>query len=52
MRLDPHELDLEYMEQEAEDHLTEDEALLLGLEADSDSEDSGGLTRTSRRYRA
>jgi hypothetical protein len=37
MKFDADELDLEFMEQEAEDHLTEREALLLGLQADSDS---------------
>jgi hypothetical protein len=37
MKVNADELDLEFMEQEAEDHLTEHEALLLGLQADSDS---------------
>jgi hypothetical protein len=37
MKFDTDELDLEFMEQEAEDHLTEREALLLGLHADDDS---------------
>jgi hypothetical protein len=37
MKFDAEELDVEFMEQEAEDHLTEREALLLGLQADSDS---------------
>jgi hypothetical protein len=41
MNFDNDDLDLEFMEQEAEDHLTEREALLLGLESDSDSKDSG-----------
>ena len=36
MKFNSEELDLEFMEQEAEDHLTEREALLLGLQADSD----------------
>jgi len=41
MNFDVDELDLEYMEQETEDHLTEREALLLGLASDIDSDDSG-----------
>ena len=40
MNFDDAELDLEFLEQDAEDHLTEREALLLGLESDSDSTDS------------
>ncbi|MEA3155401.1 MAG: hypothetical protein QOK44_2990 [Betaproteobacteria bacterium] len=39
MKFDADELDLEFMEQEAEDHLTEREALLLGLQRGGDSED-------------
>lgn len=39
MKFDTDELDLEFMEQEAEDHLTEREALLLGLQQGGDSED-------------
>jgi hypothetical protein len=34
--MDLHEIDLEFMEQEAEDRLTLREALLLGLPSDSD----------------
>jgi hypothetical protein len=34
---DNDELDLEFMEQEAEEHLTQREALLLGLGTDSDT---------------
>ena len=41
MNFDADELDLEFMEQETEDHLSECEALLLGLESDSDDKDSG-----------
>jgi hypothetical protein len=37
MKFKAEELDLEFMEQQAEDHLTEREALLLGLQADADS---------------
>jgi hypothetical protein len=37
MNINTEELDLEFMEQEAEDHLSEREALLLGLQSDSDS---------------
>jgi hypothetical protein len=41
MNFDASELGLEFMEQEAEDHLTDREVLLLGLEAGSDSKQSG-----------
>jgi hypothetical protein len=34
MKISTEELDLEYMEQEAEDHLSEREARMLGLESD------------------
>jgi hypothetical protein len=37
MKFNTEELDLEYMEQEAEDHLSEREALMLGLQSDPDS---------------
>jgi hypothetical protein len=37
MNFNTDELDLEYMELEAEDHLSEREALLLGLQSDADS---------------
>jgi hypothetical protein len=41
MNFDANELDLEFMEQEAEDHLTERDAFLLGLEPASESKESG-----------
>jgi hypothetical protein len=37
MKIDANEMDLEFMEQEAEDHLTDREAFVLGLEPGSDS---------------
>ena len=40
MNFDDNDLDPEFMEQEAENHLTEREVLLLGLESESDSKDS------------
>jgi hypothetical protein len=36
MNIDAAELDLEFLEQDAEEHLTQHEALLLGLEVDTD----------------
>ena len=41
MNFDANELDLEFMEQEAEDRLTDRDALVLGLEPASDSKQYG-----------
>jgi hypothetical protein len=40
MNFDDDELALEFIEQDAEDHLTVREALLLGLTSDTDTNDS------------
>ena len=40
MNFETEVLDLDYMEQDAEEHLTQQEALLLGLEFDTDAIDA------------
>jgi hypothetical protein len=39
MNIDAQEIDLEYIEHDAEDHLTPREALMLGVEPDTDGAD-------------
>ena len=41
MNIDPREIDLEYIEQDAEDHLTSREVVMLGVDPDIDGADDG-----------